>query len=182
MKGLATAQLEIPKDFNATTALNASVESVKNSVVNFTDTIEDYFDDYFKGVVEKFDDGIDIKDFAFPQLNYSFALDVPPIPEVNLAFGFDGLELYLQTNTILGGALSYELNLFTTQTPLGIGIGKDSQLGVVFKVDLLLNSKGAIDISSGLHIKLDDGARLSLPLFSDKVSELILKGGQFECE
>ncbi|CAI6331846.1 unnamed protein product [Periconia digitata] len=180
IKGRATAQLEIPDDFNATTALNNTVSAVKTKVDNFTETIEEYFDDYFKSLPGKFDDGIDLADFEFPQLNYSFALDVPSIPEVNLAFGFDGLELYLQTSTILGGALSYELNIFTSQTPLGIGIGKDSQLGVTFKVDLLLSSKGAIDIGSGLHIKLDDGVKLTLALFSDKVSDLILNGAQFE--
>ncbi|PVH95658.1 hypothetical protein DM02DRAFT_600509 [Periconia macrospinosa] len=179
IKGLATAELEIPKDFNATSALNMTVSTVKNKVDNFTDTIEDYLDNYFRGVVQNFGDGIDISDFAFPPLNYSFALEVPTIPEVNLAFGFDDLELYFQTNTILGGALSYELNVFTSQTPLGVGIGKDSQLGVTFKVDLLLSSKGAIDISSGLHMKLD-AVKLSLPLFSDKLANLALNGAQFE--
>ncbi|KAF2638625.1 hypothetical protein P280DRAFT_404282 [Massarina eburnea CBS 473.64] len=180
IKGLATAELKIPDNFNATTALNKTVFAVADKVVNFTESIEDYMDDYFEGLVKKFGDGIDLSDFAFPQLNYSFAMDIPSIPEVMLNFGFDGMELYLETNTILGAALTYELNLYTSNTPIGISVGKGSQLGVVFKVDLLLNAEGAIDISSGLHMKLDDGVKIDIALFGDKVSNVVFNGAQFE--
>ncbi|KAF1962644.1 hypothetical protein CC80DRAFT_95356 [Byssothecium circinans] len=179
IKGLATAELSIPDNFNATNALNKTVSSVSEKVVNFTETIHDYVDEYFAGVARKFGDGIDRADFAFPQLNYSFAMEIPPIPEVMLNFGFDGMELYLQTNTILGAALTYELNLYTSNTPIGVGIGKDTKLGIVFKVDLLLAAEGAIDINTGLHLKLD-AVKLDIPLFSDKVSNIEFKGAQFE--
>jgi hypothetical protein len=150
------------------------VSAVRNKVVNFTESIEDYMENYFTGVVGKFDNGIDLEDFAFPQLNYNFTMEIPTIPEATLKFGFDGMEMYLQTSTILSAALTYELNLYASNTPIGISIGKDSQLGVVFKVDLLLKSEGTINISTGLHIKLDDGVKIDITLFGDKISNIVL--------
>lgn len=69
---------------------------------------------------------------------------------------------------------TYELNLFTSNTPIGIGAGKDLTLGVVFKMDLLLSVQGSVDISSGVHIKLDDGVGINIALFGDAVSKLVL--------
>lgn len=180
VKGLASAQLNIADDFDAGEALNKTVASVFDTVNNFTEDVEDYFETYFKGVVKNLDDGIDWHDFAFPPLNYSFDMDIKPIDDVTLNFQFDDMELYLELNTILGAGATYELNLFTSNTPIGIGVGKDLTLGVVFKVDLLLSVQGTIDISSGLHIKLDDGVGIDIALFSDAVSNLNFNGGQFE--
>jgi hypothetical protein len=156
------------------------VASVFNTVDNFTQEVEDYFEDYFKSVATNVEDGIDWRDFAFPPLNYSFDMDIAPIDDVTLNFMFDDLELYLELNTVLAAGATYELNLFTSNTPIGIGVGKNLTLGVVFKVDLLLSVQGEIDISSGLHIKLDDGMGIDIALFSDAVSNIVFNGGQFE--
>lgn len=180
MKGVASAQLNIADDFDAGKAVNQTVTSVFDTVHNFTEQVEDYFETYFKGVVKNLDDGVDWHDFAFPALNYSFDMDIPPIDDVTLNFQFDDMELYLEVNTVLGAGATYELNLYTSNTPVGIGIGQNLTLGVVFKVDLLLNVQGTIDISSGLHIKLDDGVGIDIALFSDAVSNIVFNGGQFE--
>lgn len=180
VKGIASAGLHIADDFDAGKALNKTVASVFNTVENFTQEVEDYFENYFKGVVKNFDDGIDWHDFAFPPLNYTFDMDIPPIDDVKLNFMFDDMELYLELNTILNAGATYELNLFTSNTPIGISVGKNLTLGVVFKVDLLLSVQGTIDISSGLHIKLDDGVGIDIALFSDAVSNIVFHGGQFE--
>lgn len=180
MKGIASAGLHIADDFDAGKALNKTVASVFNTVDNFTQEVEDYFEDYFKGVATNLDDGVDWHDFAFPPLNYTFDMDIAPIDDVTLNFMFDDMELYLELNTVLGAGATYELNLFTSNTPIGIGVGKDLTLGVVFKVDLLLSVQGEIDISSGLHIKLDDGVGIDIALFSDAVSNIVFNGGQFE--
>ncbi|OAG11590.1 uncharacterized protein CC84DRAFT_1182523 [Paraphaeosphaeria sporulosa] len=180
VKGIASAGLHIADNFDAGKALNKTVASVFTTVDNFTQEVEDYFEDYFKGVARNLDDGVDWHDFAFPPLNYSFDMDIKPIDDVTLNFMFDDLELYLELNTVLGAGATYELNLFTSNTPIGIGVGKDLTLGVVFKVDLLLSVQGEIDISSGLHIKLDNGVGIDIALFSDAVSNVVFNGGQFE--
>lgn len=45
-------------------------------------------------------------------------------------------------------------------------------LGAVLTVDLILAVEGAIDISSGFHVKLDDGVAINLPLFGDEVADM----------
>jgi len=180
IKGLATAELSISDDFNLASALNKTKNDVFDEVQNFTTEVEDYFETYFKSVATNLEDGVDWHDFAFPPLNYSFDMDITPMPDVNLTFQFDNMELYLELNTILGAGATYELNLYTSNTPIGIGAGKDLTLGVVFKVDLLLNVAGTIDISSGLHLELADGLAINIALFSDAVSNIVFNGGQYE--
>lgn len=174
IKGFATAELKIPDDFDAADALNGTVSEVGDEIKNFTESVQDYIADYFTDLPDKFEDGIDFHDFALPPMNYSFDMDVPAIPECTLDFTFDDMELYLELNTIIGAGLTYELNLYTSNTPIGIGVGKDLKLGVVFKVDLILSVEGSIDISSGLHIKLDDGVAIDIALFGEEVSNIVL--------
>lgn len=101
VKGIASAELQIADDFDAGDAINKTVASVFDTVDNFTNNVEDYFETYFKGVVKNLDDGIDWHDFAFPSLNASFEMDLKPIDDVTLNFQFDQMELYLELNTIL---------------------------------------------------------------------------------
>ncbi|KAF2001729.1 hypothetical protein P154DRAFT_595775 [Amniculicola lignicola CBS 123094] len=180
IKGLATAALTIPGNFSASQAIELSIDSIKDEVQNFTNEVDEYFEDYLGGVIKNFGDGIDLADFAFPTFNYSFDMDIPSIPECNLSFGFDSLELYMKMNTVLGVGATYELNLYTSTSPVGISITKDLELGVIFAVDLILSAAGEIDISSGFHLKLDDGLAINIPLFGDEVSDIVFNGGQFE--
>ncbi|KAF2743167.1 hypothetical protein M011DRAFT_410998 [Sporormia fimetaria CBS 119925] len=179
--GTATAELTIEgDDFDAAAALNQTFEQVQGTVENFIESVDDYFVDYVKGVAVNLEDGIDLADFAFPTFDYDFAMDVPTIPECNLRFQFDGMELYMMLDAALSLGATYQLNLYSSTTPLGISITKDLELGVVFTVDLILSVEGEIDISSGFHIKLDDGAAIDIKLFDDEVSDIIFNGGRFE--
>jgi hypothetical protein len=98
-------------------------------------------------------------------------LDVPSVPDTDLQIKFDDLELYMELNTVISAGATYAIKLFATQSPLGIMVG-DLVLGAVISVDLILAVEGEIDISSGFHIKLDDGVELNLALFGDKVSNM----------
>ena len=101
-------------------------------------------------------------------------MDVPEIPECHIRFQFDDMELYLELHTFLNFGATYEINLYATQSPIGIKIGPMLQLGVVLSVDLILVVDGAIDISSGFHIKFDDGIAMDITLFGDQISNMIL--------
>lgn len=174
VKGIATAELNIPDDFNFADALNETMSNVQEEVANLTEAVSDQLVKSLQNVTENLGDGIDWDDFDVPSLNYTFDIDVPAIPECDLSFTFDGMELYLEMETILGLGATYELNLYTSNTPIGFGLGKDIMLGVVFKVDLLLSVDGTINISNGFHIKLDDGIAIDISLFGDKVSNLVM--------
>jgi hypothetical protein len=181
IKGTATAELTIDGDFNASQAIDQTFDQVRGTVENFTETVDNFVVDWLKSTGENFQDGIDLADFAFPTFNYSFDfLDIPAIPECSLRFQFDGMELYMNINTILNLGATYTLNLYSSTTPLGISITKDLELGIIFAVDLILSVEGEIDISSGFHLKLEDGVAIDIQLFADDVSDIVFNGGQFE--
>ncbi|KAJ8109806.1 hypothetical protein OPT61_g7188 [Boeremia exigua] len=188
VRGLAIAELTISDDFNVTEQVNATMTSVLSNVNNFTETFSDYLDNYADQVVRNFADGIDFSDFDFPTFPYAFNLTVPELPESNLRFTFNELELYMQVNTVLSAAATYEINLYTTQSAVGISVGPALTLGLTLQIDLILAIDGEIDISSGLHMKLDDGLAMDIALFGDKVTNMIFQkvdmpgsnGGQFE--
>jgi hypothetical protein len=174
VKGVATAELSFSEDFNVSTTIDQTLSSVHDKIENFTETVDDYFVNYTKTVLANFDDGVDVEDFAFPTFPFNFSMEVPTIPECNLRFTFDKMELYMEIDTILSVGATYELRLFASQTPIGISITPDLELGVVVAIDLILSVTGEIDISSGFHILLNDGAAINIALFGDDVSDIIL--------
>jgi len=174
VKGSATAELNINGDFNASQLIEQSIDTVNSTVRNFTDTFENHIEGYVDRVKENLKDGLDASDFDFPTIELAFDIDIPPIPDANLHFQFDGMELYLELETVLSAGATYEVTLFATQTPVGVKMGKYLQLGAVITVDLLLSVEGAVDISSGFHIKLDDGVAIDIALFGDTVSDLTM--------
>ncbi|KAH9993274.1 hypothetical protein F4779DRAFT_232923 [Xylariaceae sp. FL0662B] len=180
IKGNATTQFTVGGDFNVSQAFQNFTDDVGNEVKNLTDTAIDYVEDYFSGVVEKFDDGIDLDDFDFPTLNLDFNVPVPDIPECRLQFQFDGLELYMMLDTVLSAGATYKLNLYSSNSPIGISASSDLFVGVIFSVDLILSIDAEIDISSGIHIKLEDGVGIDIPMLAQNVSNISFNGGQFE--
>ncbi|KAF2795410.1 hypothetical protein K505DRAFT_373905 [Melanomma pulvis-pyrius CBS 109.77] len=180
IKGLAKAQLTIADGFDAGTILQKTIDNVHDQVENLTDKVEDHFQQYVSGVVTKLSDGFDADDFAFPTFPFAFDIDVPAIPQCDLLFTFDGMEMYIALETSLSLGATYTLNLFSSNTPLGISVGKNLRAGLVFTLDLILMVEGSIDISNGFHIKLDDGVSIHIPLFDDKVGSIAFNGGQFE--
>jgi hypothetical protein len=172
VKGVATAELTIDGDFSQ--LMQTTIDSVNATVRNFTGKFENQLVEAWDNFTENFDvtDGISKADFEFPTFDLAFDLDVPPIPEANLRFQFDGMELYLEIGTVLSAGATYEITLFATQSPAGIKIGPNLMLGAVLTVDLVLAVEGAIDISSGFHVRLDDGVTIDLPLFGDEVANM----------
>ncbi|KAH8588634.1 hypothetical protein B0O99DRAFT_638854 [Bisporella sp. PMI_857] len=180
LKANATAEITIAGDFNATKVLSNFTDQIGSQIQNTTDTVIDFIQNYTTNVLASLGDGIDASDFDFPPMDVDFNIVVPDVPEVVLRFQFDGMELYVMLDTILGAGVTYTLNLYSSNTPIGISLSDKFQLGVIFAVDLILEAKAEIDISSGFHIKLDDGTAISIPLFSDNVTDTTFNGGRFE--
>tara|TARA_R110002003_G_scaffold131_4_gene12317 strand:- start:272 stop:781 length:510 start_codon:yes stop_codon:yes gene_type:complete len=168
--------LRVDDNFNVTQAIDATTKSVSSNLRNFTNTFETYLTNYIKGVAVNLGDGIDHSDFALPTFPFAFDLDAPEIPESNLNVRFDDVELFMELNMILAFGATYEINLYSTTTPIGIRIGQLLRLGVVAAVDLILSveSEGDINISSGFHIKLGNGTSFDIALFGDKISDMVL--------
>lgn len=179
VRGLATAQLTIDNDFDMEDTYNTTATSVQNNIEQLASNITSYLDNYTDSVMTNLTDGIDWSDFNLPTFPYEFDLAIPPMPACHLQFQFDGLEMYMAVETVLSAGATYELNLYSSTTFLGLAVDP-VQFGLVLQVDLILAIDGEIDISSGIHIKLDDGVTMNIDLFGSSVNELVVNGGQFE--
>ena len=69
---------------------------------------------------------------------------------------------------------TYTLNLYTFKSPKGWNLTKSLFLGVFVTIDLIIDVEKEVEISSGFHIKLNDGATLDIDLFAEKVNTLTL--------
>jgi hypothetical protein len=176
VKGTATAQLTIDGNFNVSQAFQSFKSKVEGDVYSLTNATIDSFETYFEKIgtdVSSLDFHLD--DLDFPTLNdTSFGLAIPDIPECQLLFEFDDLELYMEIDTTLSAGATYTFNLYKSETPIGISAGQDLEVGIVFTVDVILSVEAEIDISSGFHIQLNDGVAINIPMFSQDISSITL--------
>ncbi|KAK6338103.1 hypothetical protein TWF696_001574 [Orbilia brochopaga] len=180
IKANVLAELMISEAFNVSETFNNFTAEIGREIDNTTETTLNFVKNYTSSVVRNLSDGFDLDDFDLPPIDVDFDIDIPEIPQVQLRFQFDELEMYVALNTVFSGGVTYTLNLYTSQTPIGIAIGDDLFLGVVVDVDLILSAEAEIEISSGFHIKVDDGAELSIVLFGNSIDRTAFNGGLFE--
>jgi len=159
------AQLNV--NGNLTQAVDTFVSNTKDEFRNFSSAVIRYLRDL--QVPESLDD---IVDYDFPPIDLEFDIEVPDIPDTELQFQFDKMELYMGIDTILAAGATYTLNLYTSKSVVGFNIGDDLLIGTVTTVDLILDVMGEIDISSGFHIHLKDGIKIKIPIFGRNVSEI----------
>ncbi|KAH8156889.1 hypothetical protein CIB48_g11358 [Xylaria polymorpha] len=177
VKGLVTSELGVASDFDIIQAITNFTEDVGEEIENVTNATLTYLENEVPEFLKNLTDHLDID---FPPLNVSFNVDIPDIPECRLHFQFDGLELYMLLDTVLSAGTTYTLNLYSSNTPIGLSIDSETFVGVIVSIDLILGVDTDIDISSGLHIKVDDGMALDLSLFSQSVSSVTFNGASFE--
>lgn len=179
IKGKATAQLTTTGNFNLSQAFENFTSSVEQGISNVTDetvtSLENWvhtLENDFITLLENADFTEFVDDLTFPTLNdTNFDLALPPIPQAQLTFQLDGLDIYVEINTNLSASATYTFNIFKPETEVGVYVGDDF-LGIILEIDLILSSDGEIDISSGFHIKLNDGFVIDMALFSKNVSSI----------
>lgn len=174
VKRTANAKFTVAGDFNSSQALHNFTEDVKTEIEDLGAAAVDYIETYINRVAANLSDGIDLDDFNLSPIDLDFDINLPEIPECQLQFRFDGLELYMLIDTVLSAGATYTLNLYTSNTPIGFAVGEYLEIGVIFSIDLILSVDGEIDISTGFHIKLEDGVTLDISMFSKDVSSVEL--------
>ncbi|KAG5754222.1 hypothetical protein H9Q72_001828 [Fusarium xylarioides] len=180
IKGTATTEFIYDREFNISRAFNNFTSQVGREIDSLADETADYIEEYIDTVADNLDDGFDLDDFDLPPLDYDLNVDIPEIPEIRLQFQFDGLEVYMLIDTVLSAGATYTLNLYTSTTPAGFAVRDNLELGVIFAIDLILSVEGEINISSGFHLRLDDGVLFDIAIFSKEISNLTINGGDFE--
>lgn len=116
-----------------------------------------------------------------PTVDVDFGLsDLVPVPEYQFSLTLDELDLFVQTQMTVSGSATYTLNLYTSESILGLREGNDLELGVVLTADLILSANGSLELESGFHLRMDEGLTLTVDLFGRNVSEIECHGGSFE--
>lgn len=174
LKGVATGELSVADNFSVTNIVTNITEQFEGDVYNLTKAADKYLKEFLDDVWKGWWEG-SLEPVELPTFNYSFSLDVPPIPATNLRFTFDGLELYMLVDTILSLGSTYTIPLFNSaidqpEIPIGFYITEKIKIGLIFRVDLILSVEGEIDISSGFHLKFNDGFAIDIALFGNDVS------------
>jgi mRNA-degrading endonuclease RelE of RelBE toxin-antitoxin system len=174
IKGTATTEFIYDREFNVSRAFSNFTSQVRREIDSLADETADYIENYIDTVADNLEDGFDLDDFDLPPLDYNLNIDIPEISEFRLQFQFDGLEVYMLIDTVLSAGATYTLNLYTSTTPAGFAVRDNLELGVIFSIDLVLSVEGEINISSGFHLRLDDGVLFDIAIFSKKISNLTM--------
>ena len=92
-------------------------------------------------------------------------------PTVRLEF--DGVEAYVDMEVAVSAGASYAVNLFASNSPIGLGFPGLS-VGVVFYVDLVFSLTEQIDLEGGFYVKLADSAYLEASGFGGEITDHFL--------
>jgi hypothetical protein len=176
----ATATLTIEEaEVDWSAAIGNFSDAVVDEFDNFTDVTMEWIKDTagatWDAVTAVFDgdDSTDASDIDFPTLDVDFNIDLPTnlLPETNLRVQFDELEVYLEMDLIINAGVVYKIPLLPPQAhPMGLGKSSDLFIGTVLALELVLSAEGSIDLATGVHIVLDEGAALEIGLFGDNIT------------
>ncbi|KAI1431061.1 hypothetical protein GGR50DRAFT_113679 [Xylaria sp. CBS 124048] len=182
VKGVMTTELILDRNFDISQAIANFTDDVGEEIANVTEATIDYLMDVIPDLAKNLTDDFDFDDISFPPLNVSLNLDIPDIPECGLHFEFDGLELYLLTDIALSTGTTYTINLYPGNTQIGVAIDSQTLIGVTTPIDLILSVDApvSVNITGGLHIKMNDGLSLDVALFAQEIANVTLTGGSFE--
>ena len=92
-------------------------------------------------------------------------------PKVRL--DFTGVEAYVNLNIAMSAGATYAVNLFTSNTPIGLGFPGLS-VGVVFYVDLVFSLTEEINLDGGFYVKVADNAFLEASVFGGDITDSFL--------
>lgn len=92
-------------------------------------------------------------------------------PSVRLEF--DQVEAYFSLGVETDASGTYSINLFASQSPIGLGFPGLS-VGVVFYVDLVFSLSAEIELTGGFHVKLADDAYLETDIFGGDITDSFL--------
>ncbi|KAI1128050.1 hypothetical protein F5Y10DRAFT_181847 [Nemania abortiva] len=87
-----------------------------------------------------------------------------------LRLSFTGVQAYVSLEVAASAEQTFSLNLFSSNSPIGIGIaGLD--VGVVFFVDLVFSLSEAIDLTGGFSVSVPDDAYLEADIFKGDIDD-----------
>ncbi|KAM7216258.1 hypothetical protein V8F06_008377 [Rhypophila decipiens] len=169
VRGVASVQLTVDSNgFNFNQTINVLKSEIEQEINNLTTTVIDAAEQFIDNFELFGDRPISFDNYT---IDADFDIDMPALPECQLKFQFDGLELYLELGISFGG--TYTIPIFKSQSFMGISVGDELHLGVVLTIDLILSVDADIELGGGFHIKFEDGIVFDIALFSKNVSSVV---------
>lgn len=182
-KAGATAELTVNGEFDLGGRIKNITEQFGDEFNNFTTTAVDSVGKIVDGALDEILDIIDPnEDFDFDDLislddidiDTDIDIDLAPLPEVQLLFQIDYLDLYMELDTTIKASTTLTIPLYKSQSALGIAVTENMEIGLFVTMDLILSAEGEITLRSGFHILLDDPVGFNIAMFSSDVSDIIL--------
>lgn len=185
-KADVTAELTINGTFDLGKTLSNITDQVGNELKNMTDTAVDSVGDvvgnFFNQLGKQFSNlaqgrGFDLDELvSFDDFDVDTDIDVdlPPLPEVQLLFQIDTLDLYMEIDTTIAAGATLTIPLYRSATAAGLWAGDDMKAGLFVTMDLILSVEGEITLRSGFHLLLDDPIGFNIAMFGSDVSSIIL--------
>jgi len=170
VNALATAELKFGPDYNISEALEDTLDDAGDVVANISKAAADWVRKFTHDTVEDIF-SFDFEDITFPPFNVTLDVDLKSDPDVSLEFSFQEFELFMQVRTMLANGSSLIIPLYEPSSPMTFG-AVELGFGVFFTVDLILDVERPLDITSGVHLKLDDEVSFSIDLFGDEPSDI----------
>lgn len=97
------------------------------------------------------------------------------IVDPTVRLDFHGVEAYVDIDVDITAGAAYALNLFTSQSPLGLGFPGLS-LGLVFYVDLVFALTAEIDLEGGFYVQVEEGSFLETSILGGDVTDSLFDG------
>ncbi|KAK4141509.1 uncharacterized protein C8A04DRAFT_13999 [Dichotomopilus funicola] len=178
-KAGATATLTINGDFDLGNTLGNLTDQLGEEFHNMSqsarDSFKEVFDwDEFQALWTPEDFELDeFVNFDNFHIDTDFDIELPPLPEVQLLFQIDNMDLYMEMDTTIAAGATLTIPLYKSQTVVGISIAPGLEAGLFATMDLILGVEGELVIRSGFHLLIEEPVGFNIALFGQNVSSII---------
>ncbi|KAL2886221.1 hypothetical protein HOO65_060051 [Ceratocystis lukuohia] len=92
-----------------------------------------------------------------------------------LRIDFTSVKAWIEVGLIVSGGKAFSLNLYSSQTPIGIGV-PGLNIGVLLFVDLVIDVDAEIDMTGGFFVELAENSYIEAALLKGQLEQTAFKG------
>ncbi|KAL1891471.1 hypothetical protein Cpir12675_004948 [Ceratocystis pirilliformis] len=92
-----------------------------------------------------------------------------------LRIDFTSVKAWIEVGLIVSGGKAFSLNLYSSQTPVGIGV-PGLNIGVLLFVDLVIDIDAEIDMTGGFFVELAENSYIEAALLKGQLEQTAFKG------
>lgn len=116
--GNVHTELSVDSNFNVSDALVGTIDDIGDAFNDTMTAIEDAFHEYTDEMQSNFT-AFANGDLGIPDIDFDLELNITSTPEASFQIRFDGLELYLQLQTVVAAGTSFTVPLLEASPTTG---------------------------------------------------------------